>query len=74
MENPELLQSMQDLNENNKVEKEAIPKSVKTEVVETPKPTTTVFVATNKQLETRLPSGKRRITPMLLTPTSAPAK
>lgn len=31
-------------------------------------PNTTVFVPQNKQLETRLPSGKRRITPMLLTP------
>ncbi|XP_044752723.1 protein HIRA homolog [Coccinella septempunctata] len=38
--------------------------------VETPKvnPNTTVFVPVNKQVETRLPSGKRRITPMLLTP------
>lgn len=80
VENPELLQSMEDLNEKNKsdnqAEKEEVPKPVKTEAVELPKSSSaaTVFVASNKQVETRLPSGKRRITPMLLTPAPAPAK
>lgn len=69
---------MEDLNEkSNKTEKEEVAKPAKTEIVETPKPSstsTTVFVASNKQVETRLPSGKRRITPMLLTPAPAPPK
>lgn len=78
VENPELLQSIEEQNKENKsepAEKEETTKSVKVEVVEPPpKPSsaTTVLVAANKQVETRLPSGKRRITPMLLTP--APAK
>lgn len=74
MENPELLQSIEELNEKSKTEKEETPKPVKPDIVEPSKPAATVFVAANKQVETRLPSGKRRITPMLLTPAPAPSK
>lgn len=79
VENPELLQSIEDLSEKSKsevvrvTEKEETPKPTKPEVVEAPKPAT-VLIATNKQVETRLPSGKRRITPMFLKPAPAPTK
>lgn len=75
VENPELLQSIEELNEKNAPEKEEAPAPVKPEIVEPAKPSAaTVFVTANKQVETRLPSGKRRITPMLLTPAPAPSK
>lgn len=78
VENPELLQDIQEQSkEQIKPEPEKISvteeTSVKPQVSDLNKPATpTVFVPANKQIETRLPSGKRRITPMFLKP--APAR
>lgn len=69
VENPELLSAIEKINENktNSLHIE-LPKPATQDVpLESPKHITNVLVPANKQLETRLPSGKRRITPMLLT-------
>lgn len=73
VENPELLQTVSEVNDQNTSEKslkEDIPKPANLDFSESTRASTpaTVFVAANKQIETRLPSGKRRITPMFLTP------
>lgn len=86
-ENPEILTAIDELNQNaNKTfpkdEKEEPTTPVKSDTINEPSQNaivstpvvpaaTTVFVPVNKQVETRLPSGKRRITPMLLTPSTA---
>ncbi|KAL3282900.1 hypothetical protein HHI36_006058 [Cryptolaemus montrouzieri] len=78
-ENPEILTAIDKVVESSKAktfpkdEEMLPPKTPIKEVppaLESPKVNmnTTVFVPVNKQVETRLPSGKRRITPMLLTP------
>ncbi|XP_060535243.1 protein HIRA homolog [Cylas formicarius] len=66
VEDPELLSAIEEMNVKSAP---ATP-----EVVEPPRapddasnPNQNVLVPVNKQVETRLPSGKRRITPMLLT-------
>lgn len=76
IENPELLQAMEEIND--KCNKEItttkeIPKPVTPEIQEFQKPSTPLIPA-NKQIETRLPSGKRRITPMFLTPAPVTSK
>ncbi|KAF5276450.1 hypothetical protein FQA39_LY06519 [Lamprigera yunnana] len=75
IENPELLQTMEEINEkSNKPTVAAIPKPALTpEVVEVQKSVGSLVPA-NKQIETRLPSGKRRITPMFLTTTPVSTK
>lgn len=76
VENPELLKTVEEV-KNVEPEKPAnadIPKTPSLDFSEPAKANpATVFVATNKQIETRLPSGKRRITPMFLTPAPATA-
>lgn len=72
IENPELLSAMDELNDNNKQKEEDritidIPKVVPQIQLESPKPGN-VLAPVNQQVETRLPSGKRRITPMCLKP------
>lgn len=76
-ENPEVLTGIDEVQNSIKTKtfpKDTVPATEPVEEVpmevEEPKinPNTTVFVPVNKQVETRLPSGKRRITPMLLTP------
>lgn len=75
VENPELLSAIEEINE-----KTNLPPSIKVDTqdsstkettkdvpLESPKLNTSILVPANKQLETRLPSGKRRITPMFLT-------
>ncbi|KAK9878470.1 hypothetical protein WA026_022112 [Henosepilachna vigintioctopunctata] len=80
-ENPEILNAIDKVNEISKPKtfpgnEEMLPPKTPAKdnnlEVESPKinTNTTVFVPVNKQVETRLPSGKRRITPMLLTPSN----
>lgn len=77
VENPELLKTIKQEKDQMKPEKpleKDIPKPVNLDYSEPAKTNTaTVFVTTNKQIETRLPSGKRRITPMFLTPSPVSA-
>lgn len=71
VENPELLQAMEKNNDEvlcEKTEHSEFSQPAKNGISEPIKPAATVFVPANKQIETRLPSGKRRITPMFLTP------
>lgn len=72
VENPELLSAIEKVEENSEsTVVSELPKPVVQDIpIESPKLNTSILVPANKQLETRLPSGKRRITPMLLT--SAP--
>ncbi|KAJ8924558.1 hypothetical protein NQ315_000707 [Exocentrus adspersus] len=77
VENPELLSAIDKINENNdisditKTDVQDPPQPVVKEVsLDSPRLNQNILVPANKQLETRLPSGKRRITPMLLTPVS----
>lgn len=73
IENPEILTAIDEMNENNDKatmqidipEPQPITKDVS---FESPKLNQSILVPVNKQVETRLPSGKRRITPMLLAP------
>ncbi|XP_044271848.1 protein HIRA homolog [Tribolium madens] len=68
VENPELLTAIDKINETSNSISLELPKPESRDVsFESPKPNTTILVPANKQVETRLPSGKRRITPMLLT-------
>lgn len=75
IENPELLQAMEEMNgkpkDDEKV-KETLQSSPILPVPTTPEvqeePSKTTLISANKQIEMRLPSGKRRITPMFLTP------
>ncbi|KAK4876707.1 hypothetical protein RN001_009213 [Aquatica leii] len=76
IENPELLQTMEEINDKNikSSVKEEMPKpAAASEIKEVSKPVG-ALVSANKQIETRLPSGKRRITPMFLTPAPVSAK
>ncbi|XP_063920642.1 protein HIRA homolog isoform X2 [Zophobas morio] len=75
VENPELLTAIDKINETSNTASVSceLPEPASKDVsFESPKVSTSILVAANKQVETRLPSGKRRITPMLLTsvPTS----
>ncbi|XP_018336121.1 protein HIRA homolog [Agrilus planipennis] len=80
IENPEMLQTLDSMaqiqSQEDKKEVTTAPKSlvipevIKSDVSLSPN----VLVPTNKQIETVLPSGKRRITPMLLTPALTPTK
>lgn len=72
VENPEMLNIMEEISH-----KELQPKVSTNTVVnaipvrkEPMRPITNASTPTNKQIEVRLPDGKRRITPMLLTSTS----
>lgn len=71
VENPELLHTIEEMNDNNLSNciKIDIPKPafLQEPKLDSPKPAT-VLVPANKQIETRLPDGKRRITPMFLKP------
>lgn len=77
VENPELLGVLDEINskpENAHISIEiqdppqpATPQKDVPISFESPKLNQSILVPQNKQLETRLPSGKRRITPMLLT-------
>ncbi|XP_018573926.1 protein HIRA homolog [Anoplophora glabripennis] len=73
VENPDLLSAIDEINEKNdtstanKIEFQEPQPVVKDVAFESPKLNQSILVPANKQLETRLPSGKRRITPMLLT-------
>lgn len=71
-ENPELLSAMEEINEKNAAKPQPeIPETnlniSHNTTFETPQVNQSVLVPVNKQVETRLPSGKRRITPMFLT-------
>ncbi|XP_057664646.1 protein HIRA homolog isoform X1 [Diorhabda carinulata] len=75
IENPELLGALEEKEKQEKsnisIEIQDPPQPVipqKDIQYESPKPNQNILVPQNKQLETRLPSGKRRITPMMLTP------
>lgn len=71
IENPELLHAMEEMNSKNLNDniKIDIPKPVIVQDVQLESPKqTTVLIPANKQIETRLPDGKRRITPMFLKP------
>lgn len=73
MENPEILTAIDEMNENNAKSSIKVdipePQPINKDVsYESPKINQSILVPVNKQVETRLPSGKRRITPMLLTP------
>lgn len=71
VENPDLLHSFEEMNDKslNNTIKIDIPKPafLQDPKLESPKPAT-ILVPANKQIETRLPDGKRRITPMFLKP------
>ncbi|KAJ8941447.1 hypothetical protein NQ318_021107 [Aromia moschata] len=78
VENPELLSAIDEMNEKNNMSNLKIvieePKPFMKDVsFESPKLNQSILVPANKQLETRLPSGKRRITPMKLTSVSKDA-
>ncbi|KAL1516544.1 hypothetical protein ABEB36_000450 [Hypothenemus hampei] len=70
VEDPELLCAIEEMN-SKKTEpiKVDTPEPPRAQDVcyESPKLNQSIFIPINKQVETRLPSGKRRITPMLLT-------
>lgn len=72
IENPELLHAIEEMNDKNSNNSIKIdipePALIHDPNQESPKPAT-VLVPANKQIETRLPDGKRRITPMFLKPT-----
>lgn len=75
VENPDILQAIDEMNEKNHTSEMNIdiqePQPVNKDVsFESPKLNQSILVPANKQVETRLPSGKRRITPMLLTTVS----
>lgn len=71
VENPELLIAIDEINEKNIANDSIVIDSDnisnKDVSFESPKLNSSVLVPANKQVEVRLPSGKRRITPMLLT-------
>ncbi|CAG9818845.1 unnamed protein product [Phaedon cochleariae] len=72
VENPELLSAIDEINEENVKPPLNIeiqdPHLVNKDVsFESPNLNQSILVPANKQVETRLPSGKRRITPMMLT-------
>lgn len=73
IETPDLLNAMDEINDSCKKETvpNDMPKPKTPEVQEFPKHVGAPVPA-NKQIETRLLSGKRRIKPMLLTPPSVP--
>lgn len=70
IENPELLQTMEEENvreeDKEEMEVEDVPIVVPSPIQQESPKTSSVLVPANKQTETRLPSGKRRITPMFL--------
>ncbi|CAH0546433.1 unnamed protein product [Brassicogethes aeneus] len=72
-ENPELLSAMDEINEKNAAKSELTVETNEPKITindvsfESPKLNQSVLVPVNKQVETRLASGKRRITPMFLT-------
>ncbi|KAI4472211.1 member of the hir1 family of wd-repeat protein [Holotrichia oblita] len=72
IENPELLRAMEEGNASPKkdaMEVEEVPAVVVASPIQQESPkTSSVLVPINQQTETRLPSGKRRITPMFLKP------
>lgn len=73
VENPEILTAIDEMNEKNlKSNIEVVipePQPITKDVsFESPNLNQSILVPVNKQVETRLPSGKRRITPMLLAP------
>lgn len=73
VENPEILSAIEEMNEKNANSNIKIdipePQPINKDVsYESPKLNQSILVPVNKQVETRLPSGKRRITPMLLAP------
>lgn len=71
VENPELLIAIDEItdqnNSNHSKPNDTDNISNKDVSFESPKLNQSVLVPANKQVEVRLPSGKRRITPMLLT-------
>lgn len=79
IENPELLRAMEEGNASPKKDvmevEEIVPPPANTSPVqqESPPKTSSVLVPINQQTETRLPSGKRRITPMFLKPVPSTA-
>ncbi|GLV43884.1 hira [Carabus blaptoides fortunei] len=69
VENPEMLNIMEELSTKEPVPTNSTPTVVPTTPVARRDPIkpTTVTTPTNKQIEVRLPDGKRRITPMFIT-------
>ncbi|XP_050301277.1 protein HIRA homolog isoform X2 [Anthonomus grandis grandis] len=73
IEDPEILLAIEEVNKKTKplnIEPPEINEPPKPQdiIIASPNLNQSVLVPANKQVETRLPSGKRRITPMLLTP------
>ncbi|KAB0796937.1 hypothetical protein PPYR_10998 [Photinus pyralis] len=77
IENPELLQAMEEINDQQRIQpsiQKEIPKLVTPPAPQESPKSAPPLVVPNKQIETRLPSGKRRITPMFLTAAPVLAK
>lgn len=76
IENPELLCAIEEVS-SNLVKEVEIDKTEEPPIIVNPtiqeELNTSVLVPANKQIETRLPSGKRRITPMFLKPAPSTA-
>ncbi|XP_076271672.1 histone cell cycle regulator-like protein isoform X2 [Rhynchophorus ferrugineus] len=75
VENPDILCAIDELNKKSKENVLEVPEIKEPTpnrdvCYESPKPNQNLLVPVNKQVETRLPSGKRRITPMQLTTVS----
>lgn len=71
IENPELLRAMEEGNNSPRkllemMEFEDVPKIVPSPIQQESPKTSNVLVPINQQTEMRLPSGRRRITPMFL--------
>ncbi|CAH1955908.1 unnamed protein product [Acanthoscelides obtectus] len=81
VENPELLNTIEEMNEKSNIpsisvdeREDVVTTPSKDRSFESPNLNQSFLVPANKQVETRLPSGKRRITPMLLTTVSNVSK
>lgn len=76
IEDPEMLQVIEEANKPPEIQIKEIPKIEPPEIKhESPEKPSNILVPANKQIETRLPDGKRRITPMFLKPVpSTPTK
>lgn len=69
IENPEMLNAIEEINAPTpEIPIKDIPKPASPELIQESPKTSSILVPANKQIETRLPDGKRRITPMFLKP------
>lgn len=69
VENPEMLNTLDEIKiEIPELPVTEIPKAISPNLLQGSPVASSVLVPVNKQVETRLPDGKRRITPMFLKP------